>query len=441
MIIVMMTINLLIIIMMMMMIFPLLLCNGLSICPFEYFGQYKFNVYAADNLHNGTIRLYSHRYYIDFLFYHHYDDYNGNYRSIISINGHENETKRLIMFAMEKRLIQETYWNLSTMINFMDTFHQRITVFTLMKHNYDDDDENTFIIITKRSSKLHLIGDFYHIQTNNGMVREYGSLPTRIEQQQQQSDNQTINESNIFIHMDSAFRLSLNGQQFLFTIINRRLFWTIIMMEHFNDNDVELVNDSDGQFHRGPIPQMTAAFTIQSENLIALFIINCNRRCIVQWIYNESKFDFGPCSYRSNWIHLEPLMWMDNTTANDERLKRFSNDNLDLKLFSTKQFWYGIFGDDSNIGAGGIGQRFLNQLRKPISWIKVNYRILSGISIIILVMMAAMTGFLCYEHQFRNQDYNVAEQERKEEEQQLEQQVQQEEEPMNNNNSGYIELN
>lgn len=213
------------------------------------------------------------------------------------------------------------------------------------------------------------------------------------------------------------------------------------MMEHFNDNDVELVNDSDGQFHRGPIPQMTAAFTIQSENLIALFIINCNRRCIVQWIYNESKFDFGPCSYRSNWIHLEPLMWMDNTTANDERLKRFSNDNLDLKLFSTKQFWYGIFGDDSNIGAGGIGQRFLNQLRKPISWIKVNYRILSGISIIILVMMAAMTGFLCYEHQFRNQDYNVAEQERKEEEQQLEQQAKQEEEPMNNDISGYIELN
>lgn len=211
----------------MMMIFPLLLCNGLSICPFEYFGQYKFNVYAADNLHNGTIRLYSHGYYIDFLLYHHYDDYNGNYRSIISINGHGNETKRLIMFAMEKRLIQETYSNLSTMINFMDTFHQRITVFTLMKHNddYDDNDENTFIIITKRSSKLHLIGDFYHIQTNNGMVREYGSLPTRIEQQQQQqSDNQTMNESNIFIHMDSAFRLSLNGQQFLFTIINRRVF-------------------------------------------------------------------------------------------------------------------------------------------------------------------------------------------------------------------------
>ncbi|OTF73580.1 hypothetical protein BLA29_007721, partial [Euroglyphus maynei] len=225
----------------------------------------------------------------------------------------------------------------------MDTWYQRITVFTLINYRYDDDDatagndEHTFIVISKRTSQLHLIGDWYHIQTNNGTIREYDLLPAPIEQQ----SNQTLTESNIFIRMDSAFRLLLNDQQYLFTIINRQLFWTVVMMEHFyeNDIDVELVNDSQGKFHRGLIPPMTAAFTIQSENLIALFIINCHRRCIVQWIYNESIFDFHPCSHSSNWNDIEPFIWMDNNeTINNEQMKRFSNDNLDSKLlFPPKQ--------------------------------------------------------------------------------------------------------
>lgn len=179
-------------------------------------------VYAADNLQNGTIRLYGEKYYIDFQLYHHYDNYTG---SILSIQDSTNETQRLIMFAIEKRLIRETYFNLSEKINFLDTVDQRITVFTLIKHQYDYDynigmDEYTFIVVSKRSTKSYLTADWYHIKTNNGTIQDSHLLPPRIEQQ----SNQTMNETNIFIRMDSAFRLLFDDEQYLFTIINRRVF-------------------------------------------------------------------------------------------------------------------------------------------------------------------------------------------------------------------------
>ncbi|KAH9418690.1 hypothetical protein DERP_004016 [Dermatophagoides pteronyssinus] len=392
-------------------LFPIYNC---SICQLEYSSnRNSFMVYAADNLQNGTIRLYGEKYYIDFQLYHHYDNYTG---SILSIQDSTNETQRLIMFAIEKRLIRETYFNLSEKINFLDTVDQRITVFTLIKHQYDYDynigmDEYTFIVVSKRSTKSYLTADWYHIKTNNGTIQDSHLLPPRIEQQ----SNQTMNETNIFIRMDSAFRLLFDDEQYLFTIINRRLFWTIVKLEHFDnkENDVELVNDSNETFHRGPIPPMTAAFTIQSENLIALVIIKCHMRCIVPWIYNESIFDFQPCLYLSNWYDIEPFILMDNETINNKQLKRFSNDNRDSKLFLPKQSnWFGIFYYYGN--RDGIGHRIRSKLQRPIFWVRVNYRIMTIIGLIMIVLIVSLTGFTCYEHRFQ-QNYYVAEQEFREE--------------------------
>ena len=49
-------------------------------------------------------------------------------------------------------------------------------------------------------------------------------------QQKWQNNNaferkERMNETNIFIRMDSAFRLLFDDEQYLFTIINRRVFW------------------------------------------------------------------------------------------------------------------------------------------------------------------------------------------------------------------------
>ncbi|KAJ6221779.1 hypothetical protein RDWZM_000324 [Blomia tropicalis] len=248
-----------------------ILVNSERLCD-----EQGFNVFAADNLSNGTIRLFSDMYYWNFEI-----DYSANLsnETPFRLIGHISPASKSIGYKLS-----EKYSNLTHKI--IDDSYMRISVTSFL-----DPIENIKFMMVFHNKMCE--GKY---KTNfTYWFEETGKLYF-------QSNQDFINDRNQSYMIHSVIVFSIDNIQYSAIICNNQFFLSNIKT---NNSTKQVffefkVNKEVEKMFRGPIPKLiTAAFVVQPkpDKLIGLVFIQCNKYCFVGWNQTGKYFNLTQCNF------------------------------------------------------------------------------------------------------------------------------------------------
>lgn len=168
-------------------------------CP----NQTEYNIFAADNLLNGTFRLFSGFHYIDLVLM----ARTGNHTDLFSISYGRHQ---FIPVVHSQGEIKNVFNNLSH--NFIDTSLMHTTVFSLSDRQKN---EYPFVLISQPANRHSINGKLYYFNGPMTFAEEFSIGYKQYLKNEMKSD--------VFLQIIAAFRVYTNNGQYLFAVINKQV--------------------------------------------------------------------------------------------------------------------------------------------------------------------------------------------------------------------------
>lgn len=308
-------------------------------------------IFAADNLPNGTVRLYSNLHYWDLELYH-YDQEKDNssswwtpFAKLFSTSTIQQsfvKSKELNLKAFiddrnqEERLVSTVYHGLNFSLHDNKTFsHAMVSFSDWQNSNY------TYLFETNNASSA--------ATNSTGRVWLWNATSGQLVKSYDITRDQSEKGGNLFI--TGAVKVYLNESERLFLFMNRELF-----VNHFDSTKLHPTRDDGKLYHRGNIPHpISASFTIQvSADRIWIVLIHCTHFCLVPWNISGKFFNFDQCANIKSWKSLEPFFFTNGNPYQDKKpfqsyflstnVTQLQNgttyfENEDFNLFSSSPFF------------------------------------------------------------------------------------------------------